>query len=89
MTTFTFQRGETVLLALDAVQGDATTVTSVTSALKAVPAGRSTVDPATPVAANFSVANRAAAGSDPAGWNLTLSAALSGGLAAGTASAGQ
>ena len=84
MTTYTFQRGETVSIALDAVQGDPATVTSVTAALKPVAAGRTLVDPGATVAATFSVSNRAAAGNIPAGWTLTLSAAISAGLAAGT-----
>lgn len=84
MTTFTFQRGETVSLALDAVQGDPLTVTSVTAAMKAVAAGRTLVDPAAAVAATFSVSPRVAAGNIPAGWTLTLSAATSAALAAGT-----
>jgi hypothetical protein len=71
MTTYSFQRGETVSLALDAVTGDPATVTSVTAAMK-------------PVAASFSVSSRVAAGSIPAGWTLTLSAAVSAALAAGT-----
>jgi hypothetical protein len=78
MTTYTFQRGETVSLALDAVQGDPLTVTSVTAALKPLSAGRTMVDPGAAVAATFVVANR------PGGWTLTISAAASAALAAGT-----
>jgi hypothetical protein len=84
MTTYSFQRGETVSLALDAVTGDPATVTSVTAAMKPVAAGRTLVDPGAAVAASFSVTNRVAAGQIPAGWTLTLSAAVSGALAAGT-----
>ena len=84
MTTYTFQRGETVLLALDAVQGDATAVSSVTAAMKAVAAGRSMIDPASPVAATFVVTARAAAGGLPGGWTLTIPAAVSAALAGGT-----
>lgn len=84
MTAYTFQRGETVSLALDAVQGDPATVTSVTAAMKVVAAGRTLVDPGAAVAATFSVVNRAAAAPIPAGWTLTISAAVSAGLAAGS-----
>lgn len=84
MTTFTFQRGETVSLALDAVQGDPATVTSLTAAMKPVAAGRTSVDPAASVAAAFSVSSRVAAGGVPAGWTLTISAPASAGLSAGT-----
>lgn len=81
--TYTFQRGETVAIALDAVQGDPLTVSAISAAMKPVAAGRSLVDPAAAVAANFVVTNRVAAGGTPAGWNLTVSAAVSAGLAAG------
>ena len=84
MTTYTFQRGETVSVALDAVQGDPLTVTSVTAALKPVAAGRTMADPEAAMAAAFAVSSRVAAGSIPAGWTLSLSAAISAGLAAGT-----
>ena len=84
MTTFTFQRGETVSVALDAVQGDPLTVSSVTAAMKPVAAGRSMIDPSAPVAATFAVSPRVAAGGIPAGWTLTLSPAVSANLAAGT-----
>jgi glutamine synthetase len=84
MTTYSFQRGETVSLALDAVTGDPATVTSVTAAMKPVAAGRTLVDSGAAVAASFSVTNRVAAGQIPAGWTLTLSAAVSAALAAGT-----
>jgi hypothetical protein len=84
MTTYTFQRGETVSLALDAVQGDPAMVTSVTAAIKPVAAGRSMIDPAATVAATFAVSNRAAAGGLPGGWTLTIPAAVSAALASGT-----
>lgn len=84
MTTYTFQRGETVSLALDAVQGDPLSVSSVTAALKPLIAGRTMVDPAAAVAATFVVSSRIAAGQIPAGWTLTISAATSAALAAGT-----
>jgi hypothetical protein len=84
MTTFTFQRGETVSLALDAVQGDPSSVTSVTAAMKPVAAGRTMIDPAAAVAATFTVSNRAEAGGVPAGWTLTIPAAVSAALAGGT-----
>ena len=84
MTTYTFQRGETVLLALDAVKGDAGTVTSVTAAMKPLAAGRSMIDPATAIAATFAVTTRAAAGGLPGGWTLTIPAAASAALAGGS-----
>ena len=84
MTTFMFQRGETVSLALDAVQGDTAIVSTITAALKPIAAGRTMADPTAPVAATFAVSSRAAAGEIPAGWTLTLTAAVSSALSAGT-----
>ncbi len=83
MTPFTFQRGETILLALDAVDGDPALVTSITANIKAVPAGRTMAPASAPVVASFAIANRAATGAIPAGWTLSLSAAQSAGLAPG------
>ena len=71
-------------LALDAVQGDPATVSSVTAAMKPIAAGRSMIDPAAAVSATFTVSNRAASGGLPGGWTLTIPAATSAGLAGGT-----
>jgi hypothetical protein len=84
MTTYAFQRGETVSLALDAVQGDPATVSAISAAMKPVLAGRSVVDQSAAVAATFGVTSRIASGNIPAGWTLTIPAATSAGLAAGT-----
>ena len=43
MTPYTFQRGETLSLALDAVTGDPLAVTAIDAVLKAVPPGRTGV----------------------------------------------
>lgn len=84
MTPFTYQRGETILLALDAVSGDPLTVGAVTAQLKAVPPGRTTIPAGATVAASFSVTPRAATTDSPAGWTLTIPASASAGLAAGS-----
>jgi len=84
MTTYTFQRGETVSIALDAVQGDPLSVTAIGAAMKPLAAGRSAIDPAAAVAATFMVTARPAVGDLPAGWTLTIPAAISATLAAGT-----
>lgn len=84
MTSYIFQRGETIQLALDAVAGDRAAVSAVTAHMKAVPPGRSGVDATTPVAAAFSISPRAAQDAVPAGWTLTIDAATSAGLAAGS-----
>lgn len=84
MTSYIFQRGETIMLALDAVAGDPAAVTAMTAHMKAVPPGRTCVDATTPVAAAFSISSRAAQGAIPAGWTLTIDAAASAGLAAGS-----
>jgi hypothetical protein len=83
MTPYTFQRGETVSLALDAVTGDPLSVTSISAVMKAVPPGRTSVSQDAPVAATFTISSRAAMGDIPPGWTLTISAATSAGLAPG------
>lgn len=83
MPPFTFQRGETILIALDAVTGDPLTVTAIDAAMKAVPPGRTGVPDGAPVAAQFSAGPRAAAGDIPAGWTLGIDAATSATLAPG------
>lgn len=81
---YTFQRGETVSLALAVVSGDPARVASVTAAVKPVTAGRSTPDPTVPVAASFDVSFAAAAFDEPARWLFTLTPAMSASLAAGS-----
>jgi hypothetical protein len=83
MTPFTFQRGETILLALDALEGDPGQVTSINAAMKAVPAGRTMAPASAPVVANFTIASRVATSVNPAGWTLSLSAAQSAALVPG------
>jgi hypothetical protein len=84
MTPYIFQRGETIQLALDAVTGDPLSVTAISAVMKAVPPGRTGVPDGAPVAANFVVFPRTAAGDVPAGWTLTIDAAASANLAAGS-----
>jgi hypothetical protein len=84
MTPYNFQRGETILLALDALSGDPASVTDISAAMKALPPGRTSVDAGAPAAAVFAITPRAALGDIPAGWNLTLAAASSALLAPGT-----
>jgi hypothetical protein len=83
MTPFSFQRGETISLALDAVTGDPLTVTAIGAAMKIVPPGRTGVPDGATVAATFSISPRAAAGEIPPGWTLTIDAATSVTLTAG------
>jgi hypothetical protein len=83
MPPYIFQRGETISLALDALSGDPTGVTVITAQLKAVAPGRLSVAADAPVAANFAITPRAAAGEVPAGWTLTIPASASAALAAG------
>ena len=80
MKPYVFTRGETIVLALDALVGDPLTVTAIAAKLRAIPAGRTTISPGAPVAATFTVTPRAANGSVPAGWDLV---AASSALAAG------
>lgn len=83
MTPYVFQRGETILLALDAVTGDPLSVTAISAGMKAVAPGRTSTSNGSPLAAAFAVVPRAAQGDIPPGWNLTIDAATSAGLAAG------
>ncbi len=83
MTPFSFQRGETILLALDALEGDPGQVTTISAHIKAVPAGRTMAPASAPILADFAIANRVATSTDPAGWTLSLSAAQSAALAPG------
>lgn len=83
MTIFTYQRGETISLALDAVEGDPASVGAVTAQLKYVPPGRTAVPAGALAAASFAVSTRAATSEFPAGWTLTISAAASAALSAG------
>jgi len=83
MTPYTFQRGETISLALDAVTGDPTAVTAISAAMKPVLPGRSEPSANAPFVASFSVSPRLASGDDPAGWTLTIPAIVSASLSPG------
>jgi hypothetical protein len=83
MTPYVFQRGETISLALDALSGDPAAVSAIIARLKAVPPGRAHVPPGAPVAAEFDIVDRPAAGEIPAGWTLTIPAAESAALSPG------
>ena len=83
MVPFEFARGETIGLALDAVEGDPALVSAVTAALKLVGAGGTVVAAGTSVAALFAVTSRAAAGDEPGGWTLTIDAPASAALKPG------
>jgi hypothetical protein len=84
MTPYVFQRGETISLALDALTGDPLSVSAISASMKMLAPGRSSVDAGAPIAATFTVTPRSASASDPAGWNLTVSASISAGLSPGT-----
>ena len=83
MTHYTYQRGETISLALDAVTGDPAQIIAISAAMKAVPPGRSEAPATAPVAASFAVTARLAMGGDPAGWTLTIPAIVSASLSPG------
>jgi hypothetical protein len=84
MTPYTFQRGETISLGLDALTGDPLTVSAISAGMKAVAPGRTSVAETQPVAAVFSIFPRAASGDIPAGWTLTIPAATSAMLVPGS-----
>ncbi len=83
MTPYTYQRGETISLALDAVTGDPAQVTAINAAMKAVQPGRSEASATAPVVASFAVTARLALGGEPAGWTLTIPALVSASLSPG------
>jgi len=82
--SYIFQRGETILVALDAVEGDPLLITSVAAKMRALRPGKRTIDAGAPVAATFDVSAREAAGDLPPGWTLTIDEATSAGLAVGS-----
>lgn len=69
MTRYTFQRGETIRVALDAVSGDPGQVDSISARMKLAVGGADSVP--------FEIVGRAAAGDVPAGWTLTIAAEVS------------
>lgn len=83
MTHYTYQRGETINLALDAVTGDPAQVTAISAVMKAIPPGRSEASANAPVSASFSVTARPASGDIPPGWTLTIPAPVSENLVPG------
>jgi hypothetical protein len=66
MTTYTFERGETVRLALDAIEGDTGLVSEISARMRQKVGGSASAD--------FAVTPRAAIGEIPAGWDLVIAA---------------
>jgi len=88
MTVWTYQRGETVVLALDAVIGDPALVTAASVILKRAVIPDRIPGESEPDAATLTVEPRDASGDIPAGWFATLSAEDCGELAPGAYYAG-
>lgn len=82
--TYIFQRGETILIPLDAVAGNPDTVTAISAKMRKLAPGKRTLDPDAPVAATFSVSARTADGGIPAGWTLMVDDVASAALDVGT-----
>ena len=80
---YTFQRGETISLALDAITGSTADVSSITARIRKLLPGKTDLASTTPVSATFTITTRAATTELPAGWTLTLSATDSATLEAG------
>lgn len=80
---YTFARGATIRLALDVLDGNPSAVTGVTAVLRKVGKVGALPLPSEAVAATFTVTPRAASGSTPAGWDLTIAPSITAGLAAG------
>lgn len=83
VASFEFDRGETIMVALQAVSGDPAAASNVTARMKAVAWGQSEPDDDAPVAAEFSVSFVPAAGDVAAYWTLEIGAAASAALAPG------
>lgn len=84
LVTYTFARGETILVGLAVEQGTMNMVTGVTARLRRLPDdGGTTLDPDAPVAATFLPTERQAEGDIPAGWNLMIPSATSLNIPAG------
>ena len=87
MLTYEFAAGEDIAIALDAVQGDPTTVSSISAQLKALPGWRAVLPMGASVAASFQITPRIAQGTGatavPAGWTLLIPAAISATLKTG------
>lgn len=81
--TYTFQRGEPVIIGREVVSGDPTGYT-VTARLKKSVGGRGMPSASAPVAATFTVEFQAATGSQAARWLLTLDAVDADALSRGT-----
>lgn len=69
---FTIKQNATLTLELDALDGDVGTVTAVQATLRRLKSPSYVLSGADPVAANFTITPRAAAGPWPAGWTLKL-----------------
>lgn len=80
---YTFQRGETISLALDAITGSTGDVSSITARIRKLLPGKTDLASTTPVSESFDITTRAATAELPAGWLLTLSPAKSVKLQAG------
>jgi len=83
-TIGTFRLGEDIVVALDAVEGDISQVSSIIAAMRGAAPGKPlfTVDRTRP-AVPLLVLARPATDDFPAGWNLTLPAASTAGLSPG------
>lgn len=80
---YTFRRGETIRLALDAMSGDVSSVTAVHADLRRRKLPATALTGSETVAASFVVTPRAAVGDIPAGWDLTVPPSVSDTLPAG------
>lgn len=80
---FNFAQGEDIALALDAVGGDMTAVSSVVAAMKPLAPGATVPDPAAVPVGYFAVSARAATDGVPGGWTLTVAGPQSAALPEG------
>ena len=71
---YLFQRGETILMAIDINAGDGDAVTIISADLRKLAPGRMGLERTAPVAASFTLTQRAAVGDVAAGWDAEISA---------------
>lgn len=82
--TYTFSRGETIILALNLISGGVLgDVTAIEAVVRRFGIGAVTLDPAQPIDASFTVATRSPVGLDLGGWTLEISPTVSEALAPG------
>lgn len=82
-TTYQFERGETIVLAVDVADGDGAGADIIAAHMRSTANGGRRPSKNTPVAAQFAITPRVEAGDVPAGWDLVIDATTTKTLALG------